>query len=405
MEWNRAEKLEGAMKILDGDPRDFVASGQAAKIAPAFSGSGMERNLEYVLRNYAAVVRHADPKSLEYFTFNMTNTEQWIGRAAKQRIMRHARGLWGSPIHGRDLTAAKERTTGPAPRPKPHPQVVEHAVNPTLAAAIKALGAISKIPGCKDAAGAIKAALELVAGSDDAAKQVKVVGELAEKMILVIGQVLQRAAQDRELAEHAVELLGKVAKVFATVTKVYTGINALTIIVAGHSLSGKKKTPEERAEAVVELGAVFGGVAVTLSVEGFKWIWNNIGVPTKQAIETAGLRKLFNGEEPEALIARIAAMPVDPAGARQTMRVLYWQTFQPVSSLFSQANTRDLWRTFWTRAIADDADKCRRVNETYKRRVGEDPLTDLERSQLAERYRSIALAFVREQVRLAKAWK
>lgn len=406
IEWNRADKLEGAMKVIDRDPRDAIASGQAAAIAPAFAGSGMETNLPYVLRNYAAVVRHAEPKSLDYFTFNMTNAEVWIGRAAKQRIMRHAQGLWDNPVWGRPpLAVSGVAGLEPRAEKKPDPKVAAHQVNPTLARAIKALGVIEHVPGCKDLAGAIKAALELAAESDDAAKQLKAVGELAEKMMGLVGEVMKHVGQDRELAESAIAQLGKVAKVFGTVTKVYTALNALTILITGHSITGAKKTADDRAEAVVELAAVFGGIAVTLTVEGFKWTWNTIGVPTKEAIETAGLRKLFHGEDPDALMARIAAMPVDPASARKTMADLYWHTFLPVSSLFSQANTRDLWRRFWTREIAADADKCRRVNETYKRRAGEDSLTDLERSQLAERYRSIALAFVREQVRQARAWK
>ena len=118
-------------------------------------------------------------------------------------------------------------------------------------------------------------------------------------------------------------------------------------------------------------------------------------MPVHRAIETYGLRRLFDGKTPEQMKAAINALPTDAANSNATVRKLL-SIFPNSTSGFSQATASGMWRTQMSKDMAGDA-------EWLKAMVNQDPkkpnaIPDDLREVVAERMKSAALRFVDAQV-------
>ncbi len=217
-----------------------------------------------------------------------------------------------------------------------------------------------------------------------------------------VSDVVKKVAQDPELAEQAAEHLEIVGKVFGHFAKVIKAINAIVV------LSDPKASADARIDAVLEVVGCLGpvGFATKESINLFAWVFNTVGVPIKLASEDAGLRQVFAGQEPAALIEQIEALPTEAEVANHTIYHLLFthDFFKPVKSLFSQQVTSDAWNAYWRSSESGLSPYAGELAQVTADKSGMKNVPELLRPEIADTCKRAGVSFIRKQVAAAKEW-
>jgi len=293
----------------------------------------------------------------------------------------------------------------------------EKKASPQLEMAIKIAKGASKIPlggAYKESVSAVVEALELAKTAQeggDASKYAEGVAKLGEAVFKAVGEIVKAGGKNAELAEKACEQLGAVGKVFGHIGKGFFVLNKLTVVLTGKTVGGKVVKTGERVDAGIELITTFTGPigrAAAISLEAYKWMWNNIGVPILDAVEQIDendIRHVMNDKSPEMLKAELYSLPTEPEYANRTIIRIYGETFTRSSMLGgNQYSIKEQWELFRKSRVARyQAD----INEIYKEDswLANKPAKQTKRSrtEIAQQLQRIACVFI--DIEAAKARK
>ncbi len=404
LQWGRAGAVRDAMQRVKASPNEGTASAQYTAIKAKFD-SNAEGTVYWLLVNFAKVVVGEDEKAWSYFTGNLSYLTEQLGTGGASDIRATAKAIWDkrnfiggaiSGVGGQVKTKAtqKEKAKIPTPALDTAIDLVDGLSNMGLPGAVK-----SSLKGVKSSLELARAAKQ---GADNAT-YVKHIAALSEAVFETIGEVVKTAGQDVELAAKAAGQLGKIAKLFGGMAKVITAVTSIQKILYG-------KDRGEKIDAAIDLITTFTGtvgIAVGISLNAFKWIWNTIGVPVKNLTEEIGLTAVFDGKSPDALKAEFDKLAVsEPKVARWAIGTMRYKVFKPRSSPFAPNwNTRDAWERFLRDNSMLNIDV--RVADALKRGYtpGSDPMVDELVIDIKDRYRRLAHRFIDSIVTEAKSWK
>jgi hypothetical protein len=417
---SRCGTLLGALHQIQHAPTEAEIDRQRSAIAERFAGTPLAGDrLRFLLINFRLVVLGEDEHALAYFIGNLSWAPDAIGNDGYRSVLALAQQVWerhqlfavlagDRPNPERSRAPAKRRERPEAERP---PAKVP---TPKLDAAIDAIEVAAKLPlpgAVKEPLETLKSSLELARTAErhgESATYARHIAALGAGVLKTVGELVKAVGANPELAAQACEQLSKLGGILGKAAKGLGALENLSKAIRGKTLAGTPVEPGERYDAAIELVALAAGTtvgaAITISKTEYVWLFNHIGVPIKQATEQAGLAKLFAGEPPEQLKARIDAMPTDAQHALATIRTLQTGTFKPVQSLFSPMIVSDAWAAFWRHRLASSAQQLQLLADTARDRPGENLMTDALRTSIAETYKAAAIAFVDKQVRDAASW-
>lgn len=414
MHWQRAGALRGALRAIKSSPNEGTVASQTEALKPKFD-EPVRNSLYYLLLNFMKVVLGEDRNAWDYFTGNLAYASTQVGKGGAADIRSWAKQIWDQHAFLQATTPQRVAigTVTKKQQPKKE-QPKEKVATPQLDEAIDLADSLSKLPlpeGVKSGIEVIKSSIELARTAKqngDGPTYTKHVASLAEAMFKTIGELVKSAGQNVELAGKACEQLGKIAKIFGRVAKVITVLDSLSKIIYGKSLAGAKVDQGDQVDAAIDLITTFGGTvgaAAAISLGTFKWIWNHIGVPVKQATEDYGLRKVFGGKTPDELKAEIDRLPRELKLARWVLDKLHRKTFKPIKSPFSEWVASTAWEKFVAAERGYNLE-MKDINDAFNRNYtpGANPMLDEQILQMIDRYKSLAHRFIDGVVQESKSW-
>lgn len=406
LQWRRADGVTSAMSAIKLSPTEGTVSAQYTAIKPRFETS-VEGTVYWLLLNFMKVVLGEDERAWAYFSGNLDYLTDQLGTRGAAGIRSTAKAIWDRHRVAIIGGASGARRSTPADRTPP--KTKDKVPTPKLDQAIDLVDALSNtaLPaGVKSALKGVKSSLELARAAkqdSDPATYAKHVAGLAEAVFETIGELVKSAGQDVQLAGQAADQLGKIAKLLGIVGKVITAITAIHKIIYG-------KDRGEQIDAAIDLITTLGGTvgfAAGVSLGTYKWLWNHIGVPIKQATEELGLRTVFDRKSPEEVKAELDALAAtEPGKAAWAVGRMRYKVFKPISSPFAPGwNTRDAWERFLRRDSSDNIDA--RVANAFKRGYtpGSDPMLDLLVDEAKQQFRRKGHQFIDSVVAEARSWK
>lgn len=403
LQWARAGAVVDAMRAIKASPTEGTASAQHNAIKAKFD-TNAAGTVYWLLVNFAKVVVGDDENAWGYFTGNLSYLTEQLGAGGAADIRAQAKAIWdkrnfiGGAMDGVGAQT-KEKTKD---KPKIPTPALDTAID--LVDGLSNMGLPSSV---KSALKGAKSALELARATKQEegsnAVYLRHIADLSSAVFETIGEVVKTAGQDVELAAKAAGQLGKIAKLLGGMGKVLTVVTAMQKIIYG-------KDRGERIDAAIDLITTFGGtvgIAVGISLNAFKWIWNTIGVPVKNLTEEIGLTAVFDGKSPDSLKAEFDKLAVsEPKVARWAIGTMRYKVFKPRSSPFAPNwNTRDAWERHLRDHSMLNIDV--RVADALKRGYtpGSDPIVDDLVVDIKDRYRKLAHQFIDSVVTEARSWK